>query len=174
MVRFIIASFLMFCILSPVTAEEVTYRKHIKPIWDEQCSECHDSSAPYYGEFKENKEKYTGNMGGHMMKGNMMKGSMMSMMKGPRMDTYADLLFFVGWPDSGALMRRLDDGSNTKDHKPGNMYQYLGNSDRERKKNLFQFKAWVGKGAWNLNRWKQRGDVPGITKEQLGKLKVKY
>jgi hypothetical protein len=117
---------------------------------------CHDSSAPYYGLFKEYKNKY------------------MAMMKGPRMDTYADLIFFVGWPDSGALMRRLDDGSNIKDGKPGNMYQYLGSSDRERKKNLFRFKAWVGEGGWNLNRWEKSGDVPGITKELLDKIKLNY
>lgn len=92
------------------------------------------------------------------------------------MDSYADLLFFVGWPDSGALMRRLDDGSSdhAKVGKPGNMYQYFGSSDRERKKNIFQFKAWIGEGAWNLNRWEQRGDVKGITKEQIGRIKVKY
>ncbi len=156
MLRVITFSFLLFCFLGSAIAGEVTYRKHIKPIWDKQCSACHDSSAPYYGEFKQAKKEFKAKM------------------KGPRMDTYSSLIFFVGWPDSGALMRRLDDGSNTKNHKPGNMYQYLGSSDRERKKNFFQFKAWVGKGGWNLNRWKQRGDVPGVTKEQLGKIKVKY
>ena len=158
MLRVIITSLLMVCFFGSVFAGDVTYRKHIKPIWDKQCSECHDSSAPYYGEFKEDKKKFKAKM------------------KGPRMDSYADLLFFVGWPDSGALMRRLDDGSSdhAKGGKPGNMYQYLGSSDRERKKNFFQFKAWIGEGAWNLNRWKQRGDVPGVTKEQIGKIKVKY
>jgi hypothetical protein len=35
-------------------------------------------------------------------------------------------------------------------------------------------KAWLGDGAWNLNRWDARGDVPGVTKEQMGKLKLKY
>ena len=156
MLRIVTLSLLMLCFLGSATADEVTYSKHIKPIWNKQCSACHDASAPYYGEFKKAKKEFKAKM------------------KGPRMDTYADLLFFVGWPDSGALMRRLDDGSNTKDHKPGNMYQYLGNTDRERKKNLFKFKAWVGEDGWNLNRWKKRGDVPGITKDQLGKVKVKY
>ena len=156
MLKTIIISLLMFCFFGSAAAGEVTYSKHIKPIWDKHCAACHDSSAPYYGDFKQDKNKYKAKM------------------KGPRMDTYADLLFFVGWPDSGALMRRLDDGSNTKDRKPGNMYRYLGSSDQERKKNFFQFKAWVGDGGWNLNRWKQRGDVPGVTKEQLGKIKVKY
>jgi len=156
MLRIVTLSFLIFCFLGSATADEVTYSQHIKPIWNKQCSICHDASAPYYGEFKKAKKEFKAKM------------------KGPRMDTYADLLFFVGWPDSGALMRRLDDGSNTKDRKPGNMYQYLGNTDRERKKNLFQFKAWVGEDGWNLNRWKKRGDVPGVTKDQLGKVKVKY
>jgi len=158
MLRIIITLLLMFGFIGSLAAEDVTYRKHIKPIWDKHCSACHDSSAPYYGEFKENKKRFKAKM------------------KGPRMDTYADLLFFVGWPDSGALMRRLDDGNSphAKGGKPGNMYQYLGSSDKERKKNFFQFKAWVGKGGWNLNRWEKRGDVPGITKEQLNKVKVKY
>ena len=151
-------TFLTIFFTSFANAGDVTYRQHIKPLWDKQCSECHDSSALYYGEFKENKKKFKG------------------MMKGPRMDTYADLIFFVGWPDSGALMRRLDDGSNAnaKGGKPGNMYQYLGGSEKERQKNLSLFKAWVGEGGWNLNRWKQRGSVPGVTKVQLGKIKVKY
>jgi len=35
-------------------------------------------------------------------------------------------------------------------------------------------KDWLGAGAWNLNRWNARGDVPGITKEQLEKIKAKY
>ncbi len=42
------------------------------------------------------------------------------------MYTYADLIFFIGWPDTGAIMRRLDDGKGAKDGKPGNMYQRLG------------------------------------------------
>ncbi|MDH3414137.1 MAG: cytochrome C, partial [Gammaproteobacteria bacterium] len=85
-----------------------------------------------------------------------------------------DLIYFIGWPDTGAIMRRLDDGTNTKDGKAGNMYQYLGSTDAERKRNFALFKSWVGDDAWRLNRWKARGDVPGITKEQLNQIKVKY
>ncbi|HEX5639639.1 MAG TPA: hypothetical protein VFX81_07550 [Burkholderiaceae bacterium] len=29
-------------------------------------------------------------------------------------------------------------------------------------------------GAWNLNRFKERKDVPGVTKEQLETVKAKY
>ena len=54
------------------------------------------------------------------------------------------------------------------------MYQYLGTSDEERAKNLKTIKDWLGDGAWNLNRWTKRGEVPGITKEQLEKVKATY
>jgi len=70
-------------------------------------------------------------------------------------------------------MRRLDDGKNAGG-KPGNMYQFLGATEEERQKNLGLFKAWVGPDAWVLNRFKARGDVPAITKEQLEKIQVKY
>ena len=36
------------------------------------------------------------------------------------------------------------------------------------------FKAWLGEGGWNLNRWVARGDVLAVTKEQLDKLKLAY
>ena len=72
-------------------------------------------------------------------------------------------------------MRRLDDGSSPlAGGKPGNMYKHLGETDAERAKNLATLKAWVGEGGWNLNRWKARGDVPGVTKEQIDKLVLKY
>lgn len=58
--------------------------------------------------------------------------------------------------------------------KPGNMYAFLGADDAERAKNLQTIKAWLGEGAWNLNRWQKRGDTPGISKEQLEKIKAKY
>ena len=94
--------------------------------------------------------------------------------QGPRTDTYENLLQIIAYPDSGAFMRRVDDGTHTSDKKPGNMVKYLGETDAERVTNLNMLKAWVGDGAWNLNRWAARGDVPGITKEQLEKIKVKY
>jgi hypothetical protein len=90
------------------------------------------------------------------------------------MDTYADLIFFIGWPDTGAIMRRLDDGKSVRDGKPGNMYQHLGDEEAERQKNLKLLKAWVGEDAWTLKRWTARGDIPAVTKEELNKLKLKY
>jgi hypothetical protein len=137
-------------------AEDITYRKHIRPLWEQKCAACHGASAPYLGDFKENKKKFE------------------AQFKGPRMDTYADLVFFIGWPDTGAIMRRLDDGKNTSNGKPGNMYEHLGATDEERQKNLDLFKQWVGKDAWKQNRFKARGKVPGITKEDMEKIKVKY
>jgi hypothetical protein len=140
----------------PVLADDVTYRKDIRPLLKEQCGECHGNGSPTLAEFLLDQEKYK-------------KDKL-----GPRLDSYADLLQLVGWPDTGAFMRRLDDGSSTADKKPGNMYKELGSSDAERAANLQRIKAWVGEGAWNLNRWNARGDVPAITKEQLDQLKLKY
>lgn len=156
MVRIVIALFAVLGLSSAGIAGEVTYRKDIRPLVAAKCAACHGADAPYYGDFEENKKKFE------------------AMFKGPRMDTYADLVFFVGWPDTGALMRRLDDGKNTSDGKPGNMYAYLGATEEERQKNLNLFKQWVGKDAWKLNRWKTRGKVPAITKEDLDRIEVKY
>lgn len=156
MLRTVIAFCVMFGVSVAGIAADVTYRKDIRPLWQGKCAACHGSSSPYLGDFMENEKNFT------------------QQMKGPRMDTYADLVFFVGWPDTGALMRRLDDGKSTGGGKPGNMYQYLGGTDEERQKNLNLFKEWVGKDAWKFNRWEARGKVPAITKEEMDKIQVKY
>lgn len=129
-------------------ADEVTYRNDIRPLLEQKCMACHGEAAPYLAEFDENKEKYK------------------QLSQGPRMDTYANLVAFVGWPDTGALMRRLDDGANTKDRKPGNMYENLGADEVERQKNLALFKAWVGEGGWFLGKLKE------MDKSTLMKMKV--
>jgi len=146
----------MFGVSTAGIAAEVTYTKDIRPLWEKKCAACHGASAPYLGDFKENEKKFK------------------AQFKGPRMDTYADMVFFIGWPDTGAIMRRLDDGKSAAGGKPGNMYQYLGATDEERQKNVNLFKAWVGEGAWKSNRWEARGNVPAITKEDMDKIKVKY
>lgn len=129
-------------------AAEVSYRNDIRPLWQEKCMACHGETAPSLAEFDENKEKYK------------------QLSLGPRMDTYTNLIAFVGWPDTGALMRRLDDGTNTKDRKPGNMYENLGSDEAERQKNLALFKAWVGEGGWFL------GNLKEMDKATLMKMKV--
>lgn len=129
-------------------AEEVTYTKHIKRIFDAQCLSCHGTNAPEHGDFERDKE-------GFKKRG-----------LGPKMDSYAHLASYAGWPDSGAIMRRLDDGKNTKDGKPGNMYHNLGGTEDERQRNLQLFKAWVGN--WSLKRFSE------ITKEDLAGISVKY
>ncbi len=130
-------------------AEEVTYRKHIKPLFDAKCASCHaKDSAPELGDFKEAKDKW------------------MATGQGMRMDTYSHLVSYTAWPDTGALMRRLDDGRAAKDGKPGNMNQHLGKTDAEAARNLALFKAWVGN--WTLKRWRE------ITKEELDAIQVKY
>ena len=129
-------------------AEEVRYTTHIKRVFDSQCASCHGKDAPEHGDFKKDKE-------GYMKKG-----------LGPKMDSYAHLASYAGWPDSGAIMRRLDDGKNTRDGKPGNMYEHLGASETERQRNLGLFKAWVG--TWTLKRFAD------LTREELAGITVKY
>ena len=85
--------------------------------------------------------------------------------KGLRMDTYQDLMVFVNGKDTGAFMRRLDGGKNTKDSKPGNMYTWLGKTDEERAKNLEIIRKWVG--GWTLKRKAE------ITEEELKTIKAK-
>src|SRR5512139_2295838 len=99
-------------------AAVVTYRTHIARWIKAQCAESHGDDAPTLAEFKLNEEKYK-------------KAKL-----GPRTDTYADLRQIVAYPDHGALMRRLDDGTNTPDGKPGNMYKNLGETGAERAANL--------------------------------------
>ena len=156
MLRAVIAFCAMFAVSIAGIAADVTYRKDIRPLWESKCAACHGAASPYLGEFEDAAAKYT------------------AAMKGPRMDTYADLIFFIGWPDTGAIMRRLDDGKSVKTGKPGNMYQYLGATEEDRQKNLNTFKNWIGKDAWTLKRWEARGGTPGISREELEKIQVKY
>ena len=129
-------------------ADEITWSGTIKNVFGKQCSACHDSDAPEYAAFKKDKEAW------------LKKGV------GMRMETYSHLVSFVGWPNSGALMRRLDDGKGSKEGKAGNMYQHLGADEQERQANLALFKNWVG--SWNLKRWAD------LSKDDLSGVKVKY
>jgi hypothetical protein len=138
-------------VVAPAKADkEVTYRQDIRPLWQAKCAACHGGGSPYLGDFQADQDKYV------------------AMNKGPRMDSYADLLFFIAWPDTGALMRRLDDGRNTKDGKPGNMYTNLGATEAERQTNLRLFKDWVGEGGWIHKK------PDAISKEELLKIEAKY
>ncbi len=132
----------LLILCAAASAETVTYRRDIAPLFQARCAGCHGSEAPEYKGFKEEKEAW------------MAKGI------GPRMDTYSHLIYYTAWPDTGALMRRLDDA------KPGNMYQHLGETEAERKANLALFKAWVGN--WSLKRWAD------ITKEEMAGVVVPY
>ncbi len=146
----------LVAIAGTADAQELTWRKDIQPILQAQCAGCHGSSAHVYEEWNLDREKLT--------KQNI----------GPRMDTYAHFMRHVIWPATGSIMRRLDDGKAAPGGKPGNMYGYLGATDAERARNLQAIKSWLGDGAWNLNRWSSRGNVPGITKEQLDRVKAKF
>ncbi len=112
--------------------KEVTYKDDIRPLMESQCFMCHGDDAPSLEEFDADKEKYENR--------NI----------GPRMTTYEEVKVFVTGDDAGAIMRRLDDGSNTADGNPGNMYEYLGRTDEDRQQSLSVFKEWVG--YWTLKR----------------------
>jgi len=138
---FLVAAILSMASTS-VFANDTTYRGAIKPVFDARCAGCHGDASPEYKEWKLDKQ-------GWISRG-----------LGPRMDSYSHLVYFTGWPDTGALMRRLDDA------KPGNMYQHLGDTDQERQANLALFKAWVGN--WTLKRF------DAISKEELAGITVPY
>ena len=125
---------------------QVTYEKEVKPIIAARCLSCHGSDAPTVSDFKKDKEGFK------------------KKMKGPRMESYANLILFVKGEDAGALMRRLDDGKNKPDGKPGNMYVWLGKTEPERAENLSTMKKWVGE--WTLKR---KGEM---TEEELKKIKA--
>jgi len=136
---------LLVAVVAPSWGQgQVTYKKDIRPLFEEKCIRCHGSSSPSWEEFKKNQERFT--------RENF----------GPRMDTYPLLVDFVKGKDAGALMRRLDDGTNKEDRKPGNMYIHLGRDEGERQKSLKFFKDWVD--SWTLKRRHQ------LSEEELSKI----
>lgn len=148
-------------IAAPALADDVTYRKDVAPMVKKYCGECHSASegSVSMADFNLDPEKYK------------------KQKLGPRSDTYEHLLQLVNGKSAGAFMRRLDDGTSPyAGGKPGNMYKYLCEKGRDAEcaANLKVLKAWVGEGGWNLNRMSARGDVPGLTKEQIDKVKVPY
>src|ERR1035437_2673788 len=152
----VLATVAYAAIATSALAAEVSYRNDIRALIKSQCLECHGDESPPLAEFLQNQAKFK-------------KEKM-----GPRLGSYAELIQVIGWPETGALMRRLDDGSNSPNKKPGTMYKQLGETDALRAANLNLIKAWIGKAAWNLNGWEKTDDVPAIAKEQMDKLKLSY
>jgi hypothetical protein len=147
---------LALCGLSASAAsQDLTWRKDIQPMIKENCGACHGANSPSYEDWNLDRKNFEAKK------------------IGPRMDNYTDFMRHVVWPATGAMQRRLDDGKNA-DGKPGNMFKYLGETDQDRERNLEKLKTWLGEGAWNLNRWEARGNVPAVTKEQLDKIKARY
>jgi hypothetical protein len=110
----------------------VTYSNGVRQLIEKRCAKCHGPSSPTMAEFDRDKERYKAEK------------------RGPRYDTYENLMVVVNGSDTGALMRRLDDGTGTKDGKPGNMHEHLGDDDAERAANLALLKRWIG--GWTLKR----------------------
>lgn len=131
----LVAAWALAAVTGSAAAQSVTYENTVKKILAGQCMGCHGNGAPTLAEFDKDKEGWK------------------KKMKGPRFDSYANLMILVKGSDAGALMRRLDDGKNTKDGKPGNMYVWLGGSDAERAQRLDVMKKWVGN--WSLKRRKE-------------------
>lgn len=148
MKKFILAAIFTAFAATTAQAGDATWSGNIREIFNKNCIACHGSDAPEYAEFKKDKDTW-------------IKAG-----KGMRMETYSHLVSFAGWPNTGALMRRLDDGKAAKEGKPGNMYQHLGADEQERQTNLALFKAWIGN--WNLKRWTD------VSKDELNGVKVKY
>jgi hypothetical protein len=140
--------------VASATAQEPTWRKDVGPLVATKCGICHGAIAPEYSD--------------RMLLGDDKRKTVAS-----RLDTCPHFMSYVVWPATGAVQRRLDD-AKAAGGKPGNMYRFLGDSDDERAKNLKLIEDWLGDGAWNLNRFKARGDVPGITRDRLEKIKAKY
>jgi len=140
---FLVVPLVIFLVPTMAKAQ-VTYQKDVRPVFEARCSKCHGPGSPSVDEFKKEREMYK------------------KKIKGPRMDSYTLLLEFVKGKDAGAIMRRLDDGKNTGDKKPGNMHFYLGKDDEERQKNLKIFKGWVG--LWSLKRRSE------LSEEELKKI----
>lgn len=110
----------------------VSYERGIRQLIGKRCGQCHGPSSPTMAEFDKDKQRFKDKK------------------LGPRFDTYENLMVVVNGSDTGALMRRLDDGTNTKDGKPGNMHEQLGADAAERAANLAIIKRWVG--GWTLKR----------------------
>jgi len=152
--KMVVALSVLVVVAGAAEAQELTWRKDIQPIIAAKCAACHGANLPGFAEW------------------NVQRVNDKNL--APQLVTYAYFMNHVIWPETGAIMRRLDDAKASPGGKPGNMYVYLGSSDAERAKNLQTIKAWLGEGAWNLNRWQKRGDTPAISKEQLDKIKAKY
>lgn len=143
-----VAATLSACATGPSQTGDkpITYNNTIKQIMADRCMKCHGPDAPLIADFDKNKEKFK------------------EQDIGPRMDTHANVMTFINGSDAGALMRRLDDGKNTKDGKPGNMYVKLSADDAERAARLELFKKWIG--PWNLKK------RPDWTAEDLAAVKA--
>ncbi len=142
--HFLIAAGALALFSGVAGAQSVTYENSVKDILSKRCMGCHGKGAPNLADFSKDQAAWK------------------KKMKGPRLDNYADVMLLVNGSDAGALMRRLDDGKNTKDGKPGNMYRFLGKTDSEREQGLETMKKWVG--GWNLKRRKDlsEGELAAI------------
>jgi len=111
-------------------ADRAMFQNQILPIFEANCMDCHGEDAPSYKTYLTAPEKFK-------------KEKL-----GPRMKSYDEVMLFVLGPETGSMAKRLDDGAHTPTKRRGNMYKYLGESDREREENLKILKLWIGEKSW--------------------------
>jgi len=119
-------------------ASEVTWTKDVKPLFEKQCQACHGATSPDHGEFDKDK------------KGWAAKGI------GMRMDTHTHLASHVGWPYTGALMRRLDDGASKTDKNRGTCTNTLEQRRRSGRPISLSSKTGLAPGIRNAGRISQK------------------
>jgi hypothetical protein len=111
-------------------ADRAIFQAKILPIFEANCMDCHGDDAPSYATYLTAPERFK-------------KEKL-----GPRMMSYDEVMLFVTGPEFGSMARRLDDGANTPNQRRGNMFKYLGETDRQREENLRILKQWIGEKSW--------------------------
>ena len=80
----------LFAIAASASAQDVTWRKDVQPIIAAKCAGCHGPNQPGFADWNVQRVKDKN--------------------LAPQLVTYAYLMNHVVWPETGAVMRRLDDG----------------------------------------------------------------
>ena len=128
------------------------YQTHIKQLFDVKCLRCHGSTAPEYEQFNVEKDKWV-------------KQGL-----GMKMDSYRQLANFVVWPNTGAVMRRLDDGKNMTRWKTRQHVSVLRRYREVEGEKSFTVQAVDKNWAWTKR-------LPELTKEEileLDKIRGRY
>ena len=139
-----------------VGAQDLTWTKDIQPLIKAKCGMDHGASAPRYEDRNADRKNFEAKK------------------IGPRMDNYADFMRHVVWPATGSLARQPRRWDDRRVARRATCSRSSARPKPTGRRTSRRFKAWLGDGAWNLNRWEARDNVPAVTKAQLDKVKAKY